>query len=91
MIKWPFCNPGSITNPCIKHAGNNIFHAQYCPFLLDRTVGTTVNLPMRLAGLNVFRQFLLAKKVVFLDFDVIKYLKMRVLLEIQVLLEGESY
>ena len=46
---------------------------------------------MRLAGFNVFQQFLQAKKVVFLDFNVIKYLKMRVLLEIRVLLEGESY
>ena len=32
----------------------------------------TVNLPMRLAGFNVFQQFLQAKKVVFLDFNVIK-------------------
>ena len=46
---------------------------------------------MRLAGFNVFQQFLQAKKVVFLDFNVIKKLKMRVLLEIRVLLEGESY
>ena len=46
---------------------------------------------MRLAGFNVCQQFLNAKKVVFLDFDVIKWLKMRVLLEILALLEGESY
>ena len=32
----------------------------------------TVNLPMRLAGFNVFQQFLQAKKVVFFDFNVIK-------------------
>ena len=46
---------------------------------------------MRLAGFNVFQQFLQAKKVGFLDFNVIKYLKLRVLLEIRVLFEGESY
>ena len=50
-----------------------------------------VNFPMRLTGFNVFQQFVQAKKVVFLYFDVIKSLKMRVLLEIQLLLEGESY
>ena len=32
----------------------------------------TVNLPMRLAGFDVFQQFLQAKKVVFLDFNVIR-------------------
>ena len=32
----------------------------------------TVKLQMRLAGFNIFHQFLQAKKVVFLDFSVIK-------------------
>jgi len=46
---------------------------------------------MRLAGFNIFQQFLQAKKVGFLDFNVIKLLKVRLLLEIRVFLVGESY
>ena len=42
-------------------------------------------------GFNVFQQFLQAKKVGFLDFNVIKWLKMRMLLDIRVSLEGMSY
>ena len=49
----------------------------------------TVNLPKRLAGINIFFQFSWAKNVHFLTFNVIKNFKMRVLLEIRVLFEGE--
>ena len=51
----------------------------------------TVNLPKRLAGINIFFHFSWAKNGHFLTFKVIKNFKMRVLLEIRVLLEGESY
>ena len=51
----------------------------------------TVNLPKRLEGINIFFQFSWAKNGDFLTFNVIKNFKMRVVLEIRVLLEGESY
>ena len=51
----------------------------------------TVNLPKRLTGINIFFHFLWAKNGHFLTFKVIKNFKMRVLLEIRVLLEGESF
>ena len=50
-----------------------------------------INLPKRRAGSNIFFQFSLAKNGHFLTFNVIKNFKMKVLLEIRMLLEGESY
>ena len=50
-----------------------------------------VKLQIRLAGINIFLPFLWAKNGHFLTFNVIKNFKMRVLLEIRVLLEGEPH
>ena len=54
-------------------------------------VVNTVKLQIRLADIIILYQFLQAKMGSFLDFYVKKQFKMRVLLEIRVLLEGEPY
>ena len=51
----------------------------------------TVNLQIRLAGINIFSPFLWAKNGHFLTFNAIKNFKMQVLLEIRVLFEGKPY
>ena len=55
------------------------------------TFQITVILQIRLADINIFSPFLWAKNGHFLTFNVIKNFKMRVLLEIRVLLEGEPH
>ena len=58
---------------------------------LQCKLASTVNFQIRLVGINIFFQFSWAKNNHFLTFNVIKNFKMRVVLEIRVLLEGESY
>ena len=58
---------------------------------MENSSETTVKLQIRLAGINIFSPFLWAKNGHFLTFNVIKNFKMRVLLEIRVLLEGEPH